>query len=339
MKNTFCENILANLNILPAAARFEKMKTDWPSMFDAFNKIDQAQNTAGTGANTYSSSLVTAFLVAGCVTKLQNVFAPLSSFTRQFSTDAYKPRAKGELKYASSATASSGSATGKNLTNFEDGDSVMEAVEITVDQYTRPFNVSNADLQGGLRMENLVDVNVGKFADIITSVVMAPLTAANYPATPLVSAAAAFDFSDLQTLWGQLKKSRVKNLLLDGEYLSRIVNTPNLFQKAGIAPGTGWQAFGWDGIYLNTNWTGAGANIVGFACNPQALGIIAGLPLQAPVSDQVLTRTVMTLPELQLSVVLHNWFSLQQRTGWCSLDVMLGASLLDSTAGVLVKSA
>ena len=334
MKNTFCENILANLNILPAAARFEKMKADWPSMFDAFSRIDQAQNS-----NTYSSTLVTNFLAAGFTTKLQNVFAPLYAFTRQFSTDAYKPRAKGELKYASSATASSGSATGKNLTNFEDGDSVMEAVEITVDQYTRPFNVSNADLQGGLRMENLVDVNVGKFADIITSVVMAPLTTSSYPATPLVSAASAFDFSDLQTLWGQLKKSRVKNAILDGEYLARIVNTPNLFQKAGIAPGTGWQAFGWDGIYLNTSWSGADTNVRGFACSPQALGIIAGLPLQAPVSDQVLTRTEMTLPGLELSVVLHNWFSLQQRAGWCSLDVMLGASLLDGTAGVLVKSA
>jgi hypothetical protein len=281
---------------------------------------------------------VTNFLVAAFVTKLQNVFAPLSAFTCQFTTDPMKPRATGELKFASTASNSSGSATGKNLTNFEDGDTVMEAVEIPVDQYTRPFNINNSDLQGGLRMENLVDINVAKFADIITSVVMAPLTTANYPATPLLSAASAFDFSDLQTLSGQLKKSRVKNLILDGEYLARIINSPGLFQKAGIAPGTGWQAFGWDGIYLNSSWSGAAANVVGFACNPQALGIIAGLPLQAPVSEQVLTRTVMTLPGLELSVVLHNWFSLQQRAGWASLDVMLGASLLDGTAGVLIKS-
>jgi hypothetical protein len=331
---------LSEIDSLPIAARFERLKNEWNFAFDAASRIDRgAMNTAGTAGNTYTASLVTSFLVAGFITKLQNRWAPLLAFTRQFSTDAYKPRAKGELKYAKGATASSGDANGKNLTNFEDGDTDMEAVEVVVNQLTRPFNVSNSDLQGGLRMENLVDINVAKFADIIMGVVMGPLTAANYPATPLVCAAATFDWSDLQTLWGQLKKSRVKNLILDGTYMARIINAPTLYQKAGVASGTGWQDFGWDGIYQNTSWDGAETNVQGFACNPQAVGIIAGLPLQAPVSDQVLTRTDFTLPGLELSVSLYTWFSLPQRAGWCSLDVMLGASLLDGTAGVLIKSA
>jgi hypothetical protein len=333
------QRYLNEVNSMPVAARFERLKNEWASSFDAASLIDRAQNTAGTPGNTYSAQLVTAFLVAGFVTKLQNVFAPLYAFTRQFSTDPMKPRAKGELKFASSATASSGSATGKNLTNFEDGDSDMEACEIIVDQYTRPFNVSNSDLQGGLRMENLVDVNVGKFGDIVSAVVMAPITAANFPAQPLVSSSAAFDISDLTVLYGLLKKSRVKNLVADGDYFAQLINKPGYFQKAGTESGGGWQGFGWNGIYEHTNWTGADTNVRGFACNPQAVGVIAGLPLQAPVSDQVLTRTVMTLPGLELSVVLHNWFSLSTRTGWCSLDVMLGASPLDSTAGILIKSA
>jgi hypothetical protein len=271
------------------------------------------------------------------VTKLQNILAPLAAFTRQFSADPMKPKATGVLKFVSTTTSSTNN--GKNLTAFEDGDSTVSACEIAVDQYTRPFNISNADLQNGLRLEDLVDINVAKFGDIIMPVVLAPVTAANFPAQPVVSAAGAFGFEDLQTIWGKLKKSRVKNLVLDGEYYARLINTPTLYQKTGTGAPTGWGAFGWDGIYLNTNWTGADTNVVGFAANPQALGVVAGLPVTSPVSDLSLSRAEFKVPGLDLSVVLHSWFSLASRTGWASLDVMLGAALLDGTAGVLIKSA
>ena len=70
--------------------------------------------------------------------------------------------------------------------------------------------------------------------------------------------------SDMATGWGELKKSPVKYAVLDGEYMARIINNPVFYQAAGTESGAqdGWKRFGWDGVYLNTNWTGthAGAN-------------------------------------------------------------------------------
>jgi hypothetical protein len=329
------EHIITHAESLGPQRGYEYLLNQWNPVFDAACRIDGANPQ---NANTYSSQLVTATLKAGVTTKLQNILAPLAAFSREFSPDSFKPRSTIELKFASAATNSVGSATGKNLTNFEDGDSTVDAVSIAVDQYTRPFSVSNYDLQSGLRMDDLLEINTAKFADSVISVAMAPLTVGNIPATPLVSAAAGFDFSDLALLRGQLKKSRIKNLVLDGEYFSQLINQPSYLQTVATESGNGWKKYGWDGVFENTNWTGAGPNVVGVACHPQVLGVVAGLPVEAPVSDRSLERAVITVPGLDLTCVLYSWFALQSRTGWCSLDSMFGSSLMDGTAGILIKN-
>src|SRR5438876_592320 len=81
-------------------------------------------------SNTYSSSLITEHLEEAATTKLSDALAPLNAFTKGFSPDSYKPRAKVELKFTTS-----GSTTKKNPTDFEDGDSQVDAVGIVVDLY------------------------------------------------------------------------------------------------------------------------------------------------------------------------------------------------------------
>jgi hypothetical protein len=90
---------------------------------------------------------------------------------------------------------------------------------------------------------------------------------------------------------------------------------------------------------MNTNWTAADPNVRGFVCNPQAIGVLAGLPL-APVNipGATLNEQVIEIPGPDISVCLYSWFSLAQRTAWCSYDLVLGSALLDSTAGILIKS-
>jgi hypothetical protein len=175
------EYVLLQAEALAPAARLDYLRNQWSPAFDAAIKIDTSRPF---NANTYSAQLVTAFLVAACITKLQNLLAPVSAFARKFSPDLMKPRATAELKFVTVASDSAGSATGKNLTAFEDGDTTISAVEIAVDQYTRPFGISNLELQSGLTLENLVEINTGKFSDILSGVVLAPLTTANFTATP-----------------------------------------------------------------------------------------------------------------------------------------------------------
>jgi hypothetical protein len=233
-----------------------------------------------------------------------------------------------------------------DATNFESGDSTVAALSVTMHQYTVSFQVTNSDLNSGLRMENLVKINTANFANKVTEVATAPITVATFTNTPVISAAAAFGFSDLATLQASLKKSPIKNLILDGSYIARIANTPGFFQLAGTVGGasagqTGaWKAFGWDLIAQLSDWTGADANVQGFACNPQAIVGITGLPLTPPnIPGGILQQTTMVVPGLEIPVAAYNWFNPSTRTMWCSYDIMLGVTAGDTSAGTIVKSA
>ena len=103
-----------------------------------------------------------------------------------------------------------------------------------------------------------------------------------------------------------------------------------------MAPGTGWKPFGWDFIGENTRWNGAEAKIRGFACNPQALATVAGLPLKAPGSSPMLERREIQLPELGITVAYHTWLSVKTRSLWASFDLMFGSILGDASAGYLL---
>src|SRR5438477_7131989 len=113
-------------------------------------------------SNTYSATLVTQFLLDGAVTKLQNLWAPLRVFTRDYSQDRYKPRATAQLKFVTA-----GGTTQKNASNFESGDATITNKQIDVDQYSTAFHVTNDELNSGLRMENLIDIKTAECADNI----------------------------------------------------------------------------------------------------------------------------------------------------------------------------
>jgi len=320
--------------------RYGIVRADFTNLYQAAVARDNRQRQSPMAANTYSSTLVTNFLLDGCVTKLQNRWAALRSFSRDFSVDRYKPRATGQLKKVTA-----GGTVQTNATNFESGNSTVTNVQIAVDQYSAAFHVTNDELNSGLRMDNLVDVNVAALADKILGVAFAPLaTGAFTTNAKITSAPAAFSFSDMADAWGKLKKSPTRSAILDGEYLARILNQPAFQQVAGTEPGEGWNRFGWDGVHLNTNWTGThdGADdqyIRGLFCNPQCLGVIAGLPLTPPnVPGAILQESTIQVPGVDINVAAYSWFSTATRSMWMSYDIMFGAALVDESAGVLLTS-
>src|ERR1043166_362490 len=323
----------AHLLTMPAAKRYGVMVARFGQLQAEMERRDGERGSV-QAANTYAGALLTEFLITAAITKLQNKWAALKVFSRDFSVDRLNPLAPAETKFVvSGATAQT------NATNFESGNSTVNAVKITPSQYTVSFNVSNADLQSGLRMADLLEVNLRAFGDALVQAATAPLTVGNFTSnSPLISAYATFDWDDMRLLWAALSKSEVKNAVLDGPYMARLTNTPGFFQKTGTGPGGNrWQDFGWDAVELNTNWTGAGANVRGLACNPQVLGCLAGLPLST--NSPILKETIITIPEIDLSVAMNSWFNPATRTAWASFDSVFGASLLDESAGVLIKSA
>jgi hypothetical protein len=279
-------------------------------------------------ANTIAAALLADVVRERVITVLQNRFAPLNAFSQDFSADEMAPLAKIQVKKATA-----GSTTLTNATNFEQGDSTLAAVEVQVAQYTQPFHMTNAEMQSGHKMADLVDINIGALADKIMSVALVPVTVANYGTASVVDTAANFDVDDLQTLWGDLAKSETKNLVLQGDYFAKFLPT----NRESFVPGDG--GYGFDGFYLNTAFTGAGANITGFACHPQALAVASGVPvLNAALANLLLDSQVITIPGLNLSVTWYQWASTSSRQVWSSFDVMFGAKAADTTAMKIVTS-
>jgi ATP-dependent protease ClpP protease subunit len=304
-------------------------------------KVDYKRrlNTGGVQAsNTYSATLNTSFLMDGAVTDLQNRWAALRAFTiDQGGPDPYKPKATGVLKHVTV-----GPTVQTNATNFELGDSTLTATSVTMAQYTGACNVSNADLQTGLRMENLVQITTAVFANKVIEVATVPITTVIFTNTPVIRAAELFSFTDLATLQASLKKSPIKNLILDGSYIARVANIPSFFQTAGVVGGDGgaWKPFGWDNVAQNTDWTGAGANVQGFACNPQAIVGIIGPPVApANVPGGIMSQGMFIVPGLNIAVALYQWFNPSTRVQWFSYDVVAGFKEVDTSAGTLVVSA
>lgn len=339
-----------------ASARFAALKNEWDAMFgDACERDIQRSRNNGRqlprNENTYSSSLVTQFLIDGATTILQNRWSPLKAVSLDSTPDRYKPRATGQMKFVTG-----GPSVQTNATNFESGDATIANTSISVSQYTSAAHVTNDQLNSGLRMENLITITVAQLADKILNVLFTPLTKANYGTiAAMVSAVSAFGWPNAATtgivnfpgtMWGKLKKSPIKNMVLDGEYFGQLINQPTYYQKTSDEAGVdNWSTYGWDGIYLNTNWTGTptGDFTRGVFLNPQAIGAIAGLPLIPPsvgnpIPGSTLGTTTFMVPGVDVSVENYTWFSLSTRTLWTSWDLMFGSSALDTTAAGLLCS-
>lgn len=325
-----------------AAKRFDLVKANW-------NKIQtEAARKDGSKpgvmmANSYSATLTTNFLILGATTKLSPKFAAIRAFSRDVSTDPYKPLASGVMKFTS--TLQDGSTVQTNATNFENTNSTVDAVTISVSQYSNGGSLTNSDLNSGIRMEDLSRAILMGLGSKIMQTATAPITAANYTTTPLVAALDpnAFGFSESRQLYAKLKYAMTRNLILDTEYTAGLLNQPGYFQNAieqQLGPGHWQNVFGWDNVFENTEWSGAGANVHGFACDPQAIGVIAGLPLvnEAGIPGGILSVSTGVIPGCDLPIAVYMWFSTASRTYWVSFDTMFGAAKLDGTAGVLITN-
>ncbi len=117
-----------------------------------------------------------------------------------------------------------------------------------------------------------------------------------------------------------------------------IANTPGFFQRTGTLPGgEQWKPFGWDYIGSASDWSTAGENVRGFACNPQALICAFDVPL-LPVFSPNLRQTIFNIPELDVQVSMHEWINPSTRTAWVSLDAIFAVAVGDTTAGCVIKS-
>jgi hypothetical protein len=291
-------------------------------------------------ANNLTSSLILDTIGKRSLTYLGNILAPFNAFSTDFSTESYT---QGQNVRIPVATV--GATVQTNPTNWESGDSNISNVNVLVSQYSVSFQLTPRELNNGFRLDQLVDINLQNFGNKLIDVAFTPFTTTNF--SNITVAQSSLVGANLQTAWAGIAKVPVKNLILDGTAYSKLLPT-SLTTEIGPRPGLA----GFDGIYLNTRWTGAGTNIYGFAGGAGAVAMVSGLPETNSDGMDGLEQSVVSIQlggrgslgqgpsGPVLPVLTSTWLSMATRTRWVSFDVMLGASATgDTAAGYVFKSA
>lgn len=286
--------------------------------------------------NTLSSTLVPAFLAEQFVQTAQVQLAPLAAFSRDFGLDRIRPRATVVV-----AKHTSGPTVQTNATNFESGDSKLDPISVTMNQYTASFHLDNAAQNQGFRMATLAEGATINLAKKISSIWTTLLATATYGAGTAIGAAASFDRDDLPAILALAKDWPRKNLVLDWGHLAYLLpKDVNYFGlTSGDIPGReGLKPYGFDMVVAQNDWTGAASNTVGVVCDPDAIAVASGLPVSFGSGSSIVTETA-TVEGLGLTVLACSWFSNASRTTWASYDVVFGAAAGDTNKlKILVRS-
>jgi hypothetical protein len=238
--------------------------------------------------------------------------------------------------------ATAGSTTLTNPTNFEAGDTTLEARTIVPDYISQPFHVTAAQWQSGFRLRQLAKINAEVLALAVWSKVLLLVKnnanpALGFPvANVVVQGIAGFTPATTGAIYALLKCSP-KHLILDPAAMAKL-----LYVAGGCCfpmGGTGPSGFGFQSINEQSVWTGADANTYGFGFCREAIVIASAVPAMPPECGNVIAQQNITIPSTGLTVQFNMWCSTATRTVWGSYDIMFGAALGVPCKGVLLKSA
>lgn len=283
-------------------------------------------------ANTIDTDLLIDTLAAQVITTLGPALAPLAAFTSDFSQDTYT-----QTKAVQVTVVTGGSTTQTNPSSFESGDSNTSNVAVTMNHYSNSFHLTSAQINQQFRIEQLAAKNLQNLANKIVDVAMTPIDATNFANGSSAIAQASLAVADLQAGWASIGTSPVKNVLLDAAAYAKFL--PTSTQSLSLATNG---AYGFNGFYLNTRWTGAVSGTYGFVCGPDAIAQASGIPdIHPAVAKMLMDSRVITVPNLGISVQLNVWGSASSRAVWASYDVMYGAAYggQGAASGYRIKSA
>ncbi len=279
-------------------------------------------------ANTFPAALTAEFVADEAITTLGPILSAIGAFTYNVGVDRISPGSTVQVPVVTA-----GATAGTNPSSYEtNADSTKIAREVTVDQHSLSFHVTQAELNNGHRLRSLIGKNLQVIGNACRDAIFAPITAANYGAAILDSTAADFGASDLKTIWAAGKDFPTKNLIIDGAYFAKLLPT----DANSLAPGAGG-AYGFDSIAMNNRWTGAEAKTIGFFGAADSLAIASGEPvMDDEIQDLLSMYEAIELPG-GLVAYVSSWTSLATRKRFMNISVMLGSAVGDATAGRIIS--
>jgi len=288
-------------------------------------------------ANTYNTSppgaLMPAIVSSVALTVLQHRLAPLQAFARTVTQGRIGRRT------IQVPIATTQGTTQSNPTNFEPTSGIAATISnrpVTPDHIVTFLHFDWSEVLSGYDLEWFLEIKAAEFADAIMSRVITVMTTTNFTGSNNVAIQAAnFTAERMKDLWALLVRAPRRYAILRQDYFKRLL--PDNLES--FNPLEGWTYPGWDGVFPQTLWTGGATALAGFCCNPQAIVVAAGLPLEPMRDVNIPTSTVLTVENIGLSVEQWRWYSPATRTTWMTWEVCFGAALGDASAGVIIRDA
>jgi hypothetical protein len=281
-------------------------------------------------ANAFDSGLVVATISQQAQTVLANRLAPLRVFTTDFSNEVKKPKDTIQVPLVTAT-----SATATNPTNFEPGSDVtVGKATVTLDHIVQFFGISQADLNQGHRLENLININLNALSDKLWALAITPITTVNFGAAVVTTTAITPGSGHLATLWSNVSKGQRKGLVVSPTIYSQLIPTSTTALDLGMG------AYGFEnGVYYASSFTGAVSGLDGFACVPEAVAVASAAPgIDPAIASQFAISESVTLDQLGMTIAYNVWGSTNNRLVNASVEVMFGASagLTSGTAALII---
>ena len=284
-------------------------------------------------ANTIDTNLISEVLSQTALTVIGQKLTGLSALSTDFSDGATDARSTVKVPLAS--------ATGveENPTNYEQTNSTLVNVPVTLNILSRPFEIDNQSMNKGLRLEGLAKANMNAIAEEVLKRALAVFTTANGFSDSAVQPvnASDFDAADAKQVWGEIK-SGPKGLILDSAYFANLLPT----DLRSFVPQDNKRGYGFDVLddVSGEAFSGGDATTVGIGVNPAAAAVATRIPVIPPaIAAQMASYTVQTHPELGISFGVGLWASAASRALWGSFDIAFGIAAGDTDAAVLIKHA
>ena len=275
-------------------------------------------------ANDLAAGLVNDYLSDALIVSWTEKLAMVDKFTLAVQAAPMAPRRSIDIAWAQGT----GSGMLTNATNFEIGSTTLAVATITMNQYSFPFTLTNAELQQGHEISRIAAINAEGFADGLHDLITAEMVVATFATSIAVGTAVSMAASKLPPILAAAKNFKKKILLMDGGHLAYLLPTTTQNFALNSLPNGG---YGFDSILENNSWTGATATAVGFICGPDALVIATALPLQA--NNNVLLGTGGTTLKNGIGVQHYSWFNSSGRALWNSYDIIFGVEPGNTGAG------
>lgn len=283
-------------------------------------------------ANTYDANTIADIIASNEVLVLQDRVIPLDKFATNFSSEhiALTGNGNGARSTLQVDLASGASTTQVNPTNYESGDTTLEAITVPMNEYSQAFHITPAEIGEGRMLEKKIMVNLHALQDKLDSVVKGLMTAANYGAAVLDKDPTTVTTADIKTIIAATGKFKQRNLVADASFWSQFAVTSDK-NSLGVIDG----AYGLDSFTLSTDWSGAGANVNAFVGDTTAIAMAARTPQMVGEGSQR-SCDYVTLPN-GLTVQVCSWESTATRQQWTSFDVVFGAAVGDASAGKIIE--